>query len=76
MKMLRSKIATNNGSSSDIFSNRNKLNLLVVIIGLVVMQSDKVRAVRNTNFISVPTQVKAYENSTVVLPCLYNGNFF
>lgn len=59
-------------SVRDIFSNKLNTTVAVVVVALIIAESHFVTGVRNSNFISVPTQVKAYENSSVVLPCLYN----
>lgn len=48
---------------------------IFIIIVLSLLSCDLTSCSRNSNFYSVPTTVKAYENDTVVLPCEYNCKF-
>lgn len=52
--------------------NVSSSTTIFIIIILSLLSCDLISCSRNSNFYSVPTTVKAYENDTVVLPCEYH----
>lgn len=64
---------SNQINNNKIYNSVNNLSLvLVTFLYIVYYQCDPVSCSRTSNFHSVPTTVKAYENDTVVLPCTHN----